>query len=145
MVLNSERKRQRQFEMVRKGDVVILPAFGSGVDEMLTLSNKDVQVVDTTCPWVSKVWNTVEKHTKGDCTSIIHGVYGHEETVAIAGKQVGAKCGRGIQIDLFLVVGGWNSRNTSLLQQIAESHGIPSYYVGIEKRTFCLKNRNDDP
>ncbi|KAL6289882.1 hypothetical protein ACE6H2_007392 [Prunus campanulata] len=89
--IRSEEGRQRQFKMVQKGDVVILPAFGAGVDEMLTLSEKDVQIVDTTCPWVSEVWNTVEKQNKGDYTSIIHGVYGHEETVAIAsfaGKHV---------------------------------------------------------
>ncbi|ONH91311.1 hypothetical protein PRUPE_8G105900 [Prunus persica] len=136
--------------MVHKGDVVILPAFGAGgVDEMLTLTNKGVQIVDTTCPWVSRVWNTVGKHKKGDYTSIIHGVYGHEETVAHASLAGATRCnvqaGEGKDIDLFLVVGGWNSRNTSHLQQIAESRGIPSYYVGIEKRTFCLKNRNDDP
>ncbi|CAB4290270.1 unnamed protein product [Prunus armeniaca] len=35
---------------------------------MLALSNKDVQIVDTTCPWASKVWNTVEKHKKGNCS-----------------------------------------------------------------------------
>jgi 4-hydroxy-3-methylbut-2-enyl diphosphate reductase len=72
----------KDFSEVASGDVVILPAFGATVQEMQLLNERGCHIVDTTCPWVSKVWNTVEKHKKEDFTSIIHGKVKHEETLA---------------------------------------------------------------
>jgi 4-hydroxy-3-methylbut-2-en-1-yl diphosphate reductase len=72
----------KNFDIIDSGDVVILPAFGASVQEMQLLNDKGCTIVDTTCPWVSKVWNTIEKHKKIDYTSIVHGQYKHEETIA---------------------------------------------------------------
>mmetsp|Transcript_24424 Transcript_24424/g.35027 ORF Transcript_24424/g.35027 Transcript_24424/m.35027 type:complete len:464 (+) Transcript_24424:178-1569(+) len=75
---------KKRFDTIKDGDVVILPAFGASLEEMDFFDKMNVEVVDTTCPWVSKVWNAVDKHQQKGLTSIIHGKYGHEETVATA-------------------------------------------------------------
>ena len=82
--LNSLCSPSTRLSAVGDGDVVILPAFGASIEEMALFDSKNVEVVDTTCPWVSKVWNTVDMHQRRGLTSVIHGKYGHEETVATA-------------------------------------------------------------
>lgn len=45
----------KDFSQVRGDDVVVLPAFGATLQEMEYLVDLGCQIVDTTCPWVSKV------------------------------------------------------------------------------------------
>src|SRR5277367_4217975 len=68
-------------------DVVILPAFGASLAELELLSERRCEIVDTTCPWVSRVWNRVAKYEQQDFTAIIHGKYNHEETVATSSRS----------------------------------------------------------
>jgi len=72
----------KDFSSIKEGDIVMLPAFGATLDEMKELDAKKVKVVDTTCPWVAKVWSTVHTHQVRGLTSVIHGKYAHEETMA---------------------------------------------------------------
>lgn len=74
----------KNFDNVKPGDVVILPAFGATLAEMQYFDDMDVTTVDTTCPWVSKVWNVVDKQVAKDMTTVIHGKYAHEEAIATA-------------------------------------------------------------
>lgn len=77
----------KDFSGIKKGEVVILPAFGASVQEMQLLEAKECEIVDTTCPWVSRVWNRVAKYERSDFTAIIHGKYNHEETVATSSRS----------------------------------------------------------
>lgn len=76
----------KDFSSIQLNDVVILPAFGASLQELELLQARDCEIVDTTCPWVSRVWSRVSKYEQADYTAIIHGKYNHEETVATASR-----------------------------------------------------------
>jgi 4-hydroxy-3-methylbut-2-en-1-yl diphosphate reductase len=73
---------------VGPNDVVILPAFGVTVDELLRLSRAGCTLVDTTCGSVLNVWKNVARYAKDGFTSVIHGKHWHEETQATASQAV---------------------------------------------------------
>jgi 4-hydroxy-3-methylbut-2-enyl diphosphate reductase len=73
---------------VGPNDVVILPAFGVTVQELLRLSAAGCTLVDTTCGSVLNVWKNVSRYARDGYTSVIHGKYWHEETQATASQAV---------------------------------------------------------
>jgi 4-hydroxy-3-methylbut-2-enyl diphosphate reductase len=77
---------QKNLNLIGEGDVVILPAFGASVKEMALIEDRRCEIVDTTCPWVSRVWGRVMKYEQGDFTAVIHGKPNHEETVATSSR-----------------------------------------------------------
>ncbi len=69
-------------------DVVILPAFGVSIVEFQELKKQGCILVDTTCGSVLNVWKRVEFYAKNGYTSIIHGKYHHEETIATSSQAL---------------------------------------------------------
>ena len=69
-------------------DVVILPAFGVTVEDLVRLDGIGCTLVDTTCGSVLNVWKNVKRYAHEGYTSIIHGKHWHEETRATASQAV---------------------------------------------------------
>lgn len=67
-------------------DVVLIPAFGNTTDELRKLQEIGCVLVDTTCGSVMSVWKRVESYKLNGFTSVIHGKYNHEETLATCSR-----------------------------------------------------------
>jgi 4-hydroxy-3-methylbut-2-enyl diphosphate reductase len=75
-------------------DVVILPAFGVTVAEMLLYQARGCSLVDTTCGSVLNVWKNVARFAQDGFTALIHGKVHHEETRATASQALKHPAGR---------------------------------------------------
>ncbi len=82
-------KQLISFDVLKKEDVVIIPAFGAPLEIIKVLHEKGIQTekYNTTCPFVERVWNKSEQIGKTNHTIIIHGKYNHEETRAIFSRS----------------------------------------------------------
>jgi 4-hydroxy-3-methylbut-2-en-1-yl diphosphate reductase len=72
------------FDILNEDDVVLIPAFGTTLDIESQLRDKGMQVekYNTTCPFVTKVWNRAEAIAKNNYSIVVHGKPKHEETRA---------------------------------------------------------------
>lgn len=74
---------------VRPTDVVIIPAFGTTVEnfhKLKALGDKGCTLIDTTCRSVVDVWDQIQRYNALGLTSVIHGKHEHEETIATASQ-----------------------------------------------------------
>lgn len=72
------------WESLTQEDIIVVPAFGTTVEiyDKIKQIGLEAHKYDTTCPFVEKVWKRADKLGKEDCSIIIHGKRGHEETRA---------------------------------------------------------------
>lgn len=77
---------EEKFAEVGPQDVVLLPAFGVPTSELDVLRRKGSILVDTTCGSVMNVWKNVDRYKRDGFTSVVHGKYAHEETMATTSR-----------------------------------------------------------
>ncbi len=86
VVLDRTPDNQLILDNLTKEDIVVIAAFGSKHRDVEQLKKKDLLVVDTTCGAIVLVWKRVEKYAQNRYTSVIHGIWDHEETQATASQ-----------------------------------------------------------
>ncbi len=111
-----------EYDALGEEDVVIIPAFGVPVPMRRQLEELGVQLVDTTCGNVVKVWHRVKMYAAQGITSIIHGKARHEETRATASHSLG-QGGQG----KFLVI--FNEADAQMLADYITGKGEKSVFL----------------
>lgn len=77
-----------------KDDIVLLPAFGATRELIAEIQDRGCVIVDTTCGSVMNVWKRVEQYSRDCFTSVIHGKWYHEETIATRSRALSDAGGR---------------------------------------------------
>ncbi len=79
-----------RYQDLDKDDVIMIPAFGADSKEMLWFLDQGFEIVDTTCGSVLNVWKRVRLYAELGFTSVVHGKYDHEETLATCSQVTSA-------------------------------------------------------
>ena len=90
-IYNEKGEREIGEDQIKADDIVLIPAFGTTLQVEQSLQNGGIdtssqeyrQNYDTTCPFVSRVWDRAEQLGREGYTVVIHGKFRHEETQAM--------------------------------------------------------------
>ena len=72
---------------IPKGSTVVFSAHGSPPDDFVRAKQRDLNVIDATCPLVTKVHNEAHKYAKDDRRLILVGHRGHQEVIGSMGQE----------------------------------------------------------
>jgi len=81
-IMDTEGNQLIPWNNIEKNDIVIIPAFGTSLEVLEILKKKQINTekFNTTCPFVSKVWNRSKQIAAEGYTIIVYGRSKHEET-----------------------------------------------------------------
>ena len=72
---------------IPEGSTVIFSAHGSPPDDFVKAKQRDLNVIDATCPLVTKVHNEAHKYSKDGRRLILVGHRGHQEVIGSMGQE----------------------------------------------------------
>ena len=113
------------WEKIRKDDIVIIPAFGTTIENLKILKSKGIQTekFDTTCPFVTKVWTKSDQLSSKNHTVIIHGKPEHEETKSTFSHAT-------------------KNGPTIIIKDIKEAKKLSKYILNNKKNNFSSEFKN---